>query len=243
MPEKPNGVHPWAGCAPRVRQPRRMCAVVMGSRIAIFGGTFNPVHVGHLIAAQDAHEIMGIDRTIWVPVAEPPHKPSPDLAPGDDRLRMVNLAVAGDPRFEISDMELRRAGPSYSIDTVRECLRRLPDAEICFLIGSDSLADLHTWREIRALLDLCRFVTVARPGFDAAGINPERLRLPRETCAALLANVVEVHPVAVSSSEVRARVARGLPIRYLVPDPVVSWIRERGLYRGEGGMPSSQTSC
>lgn len=225
------------------RQPHPMRAHVMGSRIAIFGGTFNPVHVGHLVAAQDAHETMGMDRTVWIPVAQPPHKTCPDLAPGDDRLRMVDLAVEGDPRFETSDMELRRPGPSYSIDTVRDWRRRHPDAEISFLIGSDSLPDLHTWREIRALLDLCRFVTVARPGFDAAAVTPERLGLPREICSALLANVVEIHPVGVSSSEVRARIAQGRSIRYLVPDPVVSWIRQRGLYGGQGDTPSIRKSC
>ena len=148
---------------------------VMGSRVAIFGGTFNPVHVGHLVAAQDAHEAMGIDRTIWIPVAAPPHKVSPDLASGDDRLRMLECAVAGDARFEVSDMEIHRAGPSFSIDTVREWRRMLPEAEIFFLIGSDSLLELHAWREVRALLGLCRFVTIARPGFESAGVTPERV--------------------------------------------------------------------
>lgn len=203
----------------------------MESRIAIFGGTFNPVHVGHLIAAQDAHEAMAIDRTIWIPVAVPPHKVSPDLASGDDRLRMLQCAVAGDARFEVSDMEIHRAGPSFSIDTVREWRRLLPEAEIHFLIGSDSLPELYAWREVRALLDLCRFVTIARPGFEWAGVTPERLRLPREACESLLERIVDVHPVSVSSSEIRARVARGLSIRYLVPDTVASWIRDRGLYR------------
>jgi nicotinate-nucleotide adenylyltransferase len=207
----------------------------MGRRVAIFGGTFNPVHLGHLVAAQDAHELTGMDRTIWIPVAEPPHKRSPDLACGEDRLRMLELALEGDDRFATSDVEIRRAGPSYSIDTVRALQQKMPGAEMHFFIGSDSLADLHTWREIGALLDLCRFVTVTRPGFDPGTMTPHWLRLPEEACVSLRESLVDAHPVSISSSEVRERVARGASIRYLVPSAVARWIGERGLYRRKGG--------
>ncbi len=212
-------------------------------RIALFGGTFNPVHVGHLVAAQDAHERFGFDRTVWVPVARPSHKSFPDLAPAEDRLQMLRLATDGDDRFEVSDWEIRRGGPSYSIETVRHWRRKRPDAELFFLIGSDSLRYLSSWKEIDALLQLCRFVTAARPGFDPAAICPDRTGFSPEVCKDLRSRVVSVHPVAVSSSEIRDRLARGSSIRYLVPEAVRSWILSRGLYVRKGETPSIPGNC
>ncbi len=202
----------------------------MSERIGIFGGSFNPVHTGHLILAQDALEHMGLDRMVFVPAAQPPHKPAVPLAPPGDRLEMLRLAIAGDPRFEVSDEEIRHGGVSYTVDTLRRFRASRPEAELYFIIGGDSLRELHTWREIEVLLTLARIVTVARPGFDPGRFDAAALRLPDPWPVRLAAHCVMGHPVEISSTDIRARIARGRSIRYLVPGAVERYIQTMRLY-------------
>jgi nicotinate-nucleotide adenylyltransferase len=136
------------------------------NRIGILGGTFNPVHMGHLILAQDALEQFELSKVVFMPCACPPHKSVRDLIPAEHRAAMLEAAIEGDLRFQVSRDEIERDGISYTIDTARAMKLQYPESEIVFVIGSDSLMELHLWKEINALLEVCRFVTLTRPGAD-----------------------------------------------------------------------------
>ncbi len=200
------------------------------ARIGIYGGTFDPVHHGHLILARDAIEQLGLDRMIFVPAARSPHKL--DRAPGasgEARREMLRAAVAGEPTFEVDPCELGRAGPSYTVDTVLALRARLPDAQLHYLIGADNLPLLHTWHRIDELRALVRFVVFHRRLPDASAPGTE----PFPT----LDRVLDL-----SSTEIRNRVASGRSIRYLVPEAVAAVIDAHGLYRNpppplQGGTP------
>ena len=198
-------------------------------RIGILGGTFNPIHLGHLLIAEDAMEQLGLDRVKFIPSATPPHKTVDKLASERDRLRMIALAIRNNARFEADDIETRRGGKSYSVDTLTELRRREPRAEFYFIIGADSLRELHLWREVQLLVTLCTFVTVPRPGFNPKPvIDP---RLDAATRRRLRQHVLRGHACDIASREIRARVASGRSIRYLVPDAVHAYIRRRRLYQ------------
>lgn len=200
----------------------------MAERIGIFGGSFNPVHTGHLVMAQDAADHYGLHKVIWVPAAQPPHKPS--LAPAADRLEMLRLAVQGDARFEVSEEEIARGGVSYTVDTLKRLQERYAAARLHLIIGGDTLRELHTWKDILTILELVQVVTVARPGFAAEKMDPALLGLPEPWPHRLLANVVTGHLVEISASDIRQRIQRGQSIRYLVPEAVERYIQNRRLY-------------
>ena len=194
-------------------------------RIGLLGGTFNPVHHGHLILAQDALEAFALDRVWFVLSPRPPHKPAAPLAPAADRAAWLEAALADDPRFELCRAELERDGPSYTIDTLRALRAAHPGHTFVFLIGADTLRDLHTWRRIGDLLDLVEFATLARPETPLDGIRPADLRLPPPWPEKLLARCATGHRVQISSSEIRKRLAAGRSVRYLVPPSVEKMLR------------------
>ncbi len=189
-------------------------------RIGLFGGSFDPVHCGHLLVAQAASEELQLTRLFFIPAAQSPFKPTAVPAPGPERLRLLRLALAGETRYEIDDQEIRRGGTSYTIDTVRDYTRRFPQAELFYLIGTDHLALLPKWRAAEELAQLAAFVVIPRPG-EAPGTLPPPFRL----------HTLTGFPFGVSSSQIRARVRAGLPIRHLVPGTVAEAIRNYGLYR------------
>lgn len=204
-------------------------------KIGILGGTFNPVHLGHLALAHAALQRFHLDQVWFVPCARPPHKRVPDLASDQDRLAMLRAALRGEPRFRIRDLELRRGGVSYSVETLRTFVRRFPNYRFYFIIGADMLPGLHAWREIRNLLKLCRFVTMHRPG----AVRTDRvIKLPERLRAQLRRGFFEGPRIDVSSSAVRARARRELPIEHLVPRAVARYIEQKGLYRRKGKKPS-----
>jgi nicotinate-nucleotide adenylyltransferase len=190
-----------------------------------FGGSFNPIHCGHLICARHAAERLGFSSVVLIPSAQPPHKPNAsDLAPAADRVRMCQLAVAGRDGFEVNDLETKRAGPSYTIDTVRE-LKRAGWDNVSWLIGADMVEDLPTWHEPDALLAEVEFVVLARPGWSLDWETlPPMFRKLRE-------RVVDAPLIDISATEIRRRVGTELPIDLLTPDPVVRFIDEAKLYR------------
>lgn len=188
-------------------------------RIGVFGGTFDPPHHGHLIVAADVHAALALDRVLLVPAAVPPHKRETVKAPAGTRLEMVRAAVAGDPRFEVDDLELRRPGPSYTVDTLRTLRDRLPGVELFFMVGADNLRELATWHEPEEIVRLARLVAVPRGCDDV------------DTDAPFPVLSVPVTRVGISATDVRRRVAAGQSIRYLVPDAVREIVAREGLYR------------
>lgn len=200
-------------------------------RIGILGGSFNPIHTGHLVMAQDAALAHGLDRILFVPAYLPPHKLTQTLVTAEQRIDMVRLALSDRSEWEVSDVEIRRGGVSYTIDTVRHFKDVYPESEFFFIIGGDTLPELHTWKDIETLLDLCSFITMVRPGFEPATLRSCRLKLPPRHIEDLINRVTVGHVIGISSTDVRMHVAKNESIRYLVPDAVERYIREFGLYR------------
>ena len=200
------------------------------NRIGILGGTFNPIHIGHLMLAQSALEAFDLSKVLFVPCAQPPHKEAAALAGASHRLAMVEAAIEGDLRFEASDIEIERGGVSYAIDTVRQLHQIYPAADLLFLIGSDTLPELHLWKDVYNLLRLCRFITVGRPGRGTGPFRTEDLHLDPPWPEKLLQDVSALRLVDVSSSDIRYRMAEGMSIRYLTPLAVEMYIAEHHLY-------------
>ena len=201
-------------------------------REGILGGSFDPIHNGHLHVAREAQRRLALDRVLFVPARRPPHKHDRALTPGEHRLAMVTLAIAGIPGFDASDAELRRTGPSYTIDTVSAELARLgAPREIFFLVGADQALELDTWHRIGELAALCTLTPVTRPGFRLADLDRLSARLSADVVARIQSSALDVPPLDVSSTDVRRRIREGLPIDALVPPAVAEYIRKHGLYR------------
>jgi len=190
--------------------------------IAVFGGTFNPPHCGHLIVAESVRDSLRLGRVLFIPAARSPHKGMQSLAPAEDRLAMTKLAVEGNPGFEASDLEIKRGGTSYTVDTLREIARLHPEASIKLMIGADNLFDFEGWKSPGDILDLADLVVLTRPGFD-----------PQSNRSGFLerAAVVTVPQVGISGTDVRRRVKFNQSIRYLVPSAVEEYIRRHNLYK------------
>ena len=188
-------------------------------RFGLYGGSFDPVHLGHLLVAHAAYEELNLSRLFFIPAAQSPFKPTTQPAPAKERLRLLRLALAGETEYEIDEQELTRGGVSYTIDTVRNYLERFPQAELFYLIGGDHLPQLPKWREAEALARLVEFVVIPRPG-EAPFTLPLPFRL----------RGLHGFPLGVSSSQIRARVRAGKSIRGLVPVAVEEAIRNNRLY-------------
>ena len=188
-------------------------------KLGIFGGSFDPVHLGHLLVAQAAVEELGLDKLFFIPAAQSPFKPESKPAPDAVRLQWLRLALAGKANCEVDDQEIRRGGISYTVDTLRDYAKRFADAELFYLIGADNVPKLNEWREPAELARLAEFVAIPRPG-EARPAFPPPFR----------GRLLRGFPFAVSSSEIRARVKAGLPIENLGPAAVAEAIRSGGLY-------------
>jgi nicotinate-nucleotide adenylyltransferase len=188
-------------------------------KLGLFGGSFDPVHLGHLLVAEAALEELALDRLFFIPAAQSPFKPDRQPTPAAERLRLLRLALAGDNRSELDGQEIQRGGISYTIDTVRDYLRRFPGAELHYLIGSDHTRQLAKWREAGDLARLVCFVVIPRPG------QPEAVFPPPFRFKGLSG-----FPLGVSSSQIRARIKAGQAIDHLVPRAVAEAIRNNGLY-------------
>jgi nicotinate-nucleotide adenylyltransferase len=200
-------------------------------RIGVFGGTFDPVHLGHLIIAEQAREQAQLDEVLFVPAAQPPHKIDEAITPFERRVEMLALAIAGHPSFRIDTLERDRPGPSYTADTLAELHARQPDDTLALLVGSDVLPDFAKWRDPGRILELAELIVAERRG--SAVWSAERLRqelaLPVESPLRL--RLIDVPLTVLASTDVRERVRTGRSVRYLVPRAVEEYIRGRGLYR------------
>jgi nicotinate-nucleotide adenylyltransferase len=189
--------------------------------LGLLGGTFDPIHLGHLRAAEPAREGLGLERVLFMPAARPPHRPDPGT-PALDRFAMTCLAVAGHPGFEVSDLELRRDGPSYTVDTLEELRTRHPGEELVLIVGADTFPEVRTWRAAARLFEICTLAVVERPGEPSRGDDAAPGARVRRAAGPAL---------DVSGTQVRELAARGLSLRYLVPDGVADYIVKRRLYR------------
>ena len=188
-------------------------------RLGIFGGTFNPIHLGHLLLAETAREALRLDRVVFIPTQQPPHKPARNLLPGPIRLKLIQLAIREHPAFVASDIELKREGPSFTIETVKMLRRQVPDAELFLLMGQDML--VVPWKAWNELKRLCTVAAVRRSGS----------RPPKSERGVTW---ITMPQVGIASSDIRARLRAGRSIRYLVPGPVERYIRQHRLYQRGG---------
>ncbi|MBI4341940.1 MAG: nicotinate (nicotinamide) nucleotide adenylyltransferase [Candidatus Omnitrophica bacterium] len=188
-------------------------------KVGVFGGTFNPIHLGHLVLAETARDALSLERVVFIPTRQPPHKPAAGLLAGSVRLTLVQLAIRHHPAFVASDIELQRDGPSYTVDTVQLLHNQVPDAKLFLLVGEDMLA--VRWRAWSDLKRLCTIVVAHRPG-----AKPRRTE--RGVCR------VAMPQLDIASADIRSRAAAGRSIRYLVPDAVARYIHQHHLYQKEG---------
>jgi nicotinate-nucleotide adenylyltransferase len=215
-------------------------------KIGLFGGTFDPIHWGHLRSAEEVGETFGLERVYFIPASIPPHKRGQPITPAEARLEMVRLAVAKNRRFAVSTVEIERAGVSYSIDTLRQFAARLrPRDSIFFIIGLDAFREIGTWKDFAELFPLCHFIVTSRPGskdrdpLKGTGVAVKKLfcydfkeRNYRHRSGTRIF-FIELTDIAISASEIRALVRQRKSIRYLVPSVVERYIKRRGLYSGE----------
>ncbi|MBO0824404.1 MAG: nicotinate-nucleotide adenylyltransferase [Actinobacteria bacterium] len=193
-----------------------------GKRLGVMGGTFDPIHHGHLVAASEVGHFLDLDEVIFVPTGQPWQKNGRKVSPAEDRYLMTVIATASNPRFSVSRVDIDRAGETYTIDTLRDLReQRGPDAELFFITGADALAKMISWRDTDELFSLAHFVGCTRPGH----------RLSVEQVPAERVTLIEIPALAISSTECRERVRSGQPIWYLVPDGIVQYISKRHLYR------------
>jgi nicotinate-nucleotide adenylyltransferase len=201
-------------------------------RIGVMGGTFDPIHNGHLVAASEVQAWYDLDEVIFVPTGQPWQKSERQVSPAEDRYLMTVIATASNPRFSVSRVDIDRAKPTYTIDTLRDLRRERPTAQLFFITGADALAQILTWHDAQQVFELAHFVGCTRPGTTIDATTLEGLPADRVT-------IIEVPALAISSSECRQRAAVGEPVWYLVPDGVVQYIAKRRLYTREKEVQAS----
>jgi nicotinate-nucleotide adenylyltransferase len=194
-------------------------------RVGVMGGTFDPIHHGHLVAASEVQSWFNLDEVVFVPTGEPWQKAAREVTPAEHRYLMTVIATASNPRFTVSRVDIDRGGPTYTIDTLRDLSAAMPDTDLMFITGADALAEIFTWRDAAELFALAHFVGCTRPGYEMDqamldGIPPERV------------TILEIPALTISSTDCRDRTAKGEPVWYLVPDGVVQYIAKHKLYEG-----------
>lgn len=202
----------------------------MHRKIGVMGGTFDPVHHGHLVAASEVADRFGLDEVVFVPTGQPWQKAEHEVSRAEDRYLMTVIATASNPRFSVSRVDIDRSRPTYTADTLADLHAALPDASLFFITGADALAQILSWRRVEELFGLAHFIGVTRPGYEL-----EDDHLPEGAVS-----LIEVPAMAISSTDCRRRVAEGHPVWYLVPDGVVQYISKRGLYRPQRDTPAAR---
>jgi len=197
----------------------------MGRRVGVMGGTFDPIHYGHLVTAEEAVVQFGLDEVVFVPTGQPWMKADRDVTSSEDRYLMTVVATASNPRFSVSRIEIDREGPTYAVDTLRELADEHPDAELYFITGADAILQIFEWKDPEDALSLAHFIAATRPGYDLTRFEAAApTRNPRVT-------TMDIPALAISSSEIRSRVRESRAIRYLLPEGVKSYIEKQALYR------------
>lgn len=209
-----------------------MSSEPLSPRIGVMGGTFDPIHFGHLAAAEEVRKGFNLDKVVFVPSARPPHKQGQMITGAHDRLVMTILATVNHPHFDVSAMELERQGLSYTIDTIETFRDQYPpNCRLFFITGADAVSEICTWKDVNRLLDICEFVAVTRPGYNLENLTMIEKHLDNERFSRI--HPFPVPELAISSSDIRLRVREERPIKYLLPEAIENYIRKRGLYRGK----------
>ncbi len=201
------------------------------TKLGIYGGTFDPIHFGHLVVAEYVREACQLDQVIFVPSARPPHKDLEEVLDSYYRYAMVELAIEDNPHFTVSSLEIDRKGMSYTVETISAYQQKFPGVEIYFILGVDALLLMNTWKDVDHLAEICRFVVVTRPGYQLNRGDERFQGVPALMWEKMV--VVSIPGHSISSSDVRKRIALGKTIRYLVPAVVEKYIEEHNLYRNE----------
>lgn len=196
----------------------------MTQRIGIMGGTFDPIHNGHLVAASEVAHRFGLDQVVFVPTGQPWQKADKKVTAAEHRYIMTTIATAANPQFRVSRVDIDRDGPTYTIDTLRDIAKLFPGAELFFITGADALASIMSWRDWEAMLEMARFVGVTRPGYELT-----KDMLPQDAQDSI--ELVDIPAMAISSTDCRARAKAGAPVWYLVPDGVVQYMAKNNLYQ------------
>ena len=192
-------------------------------RVGIMGGTFDPIHNGHLVAASEVAWVYDLDEVIFVPTGRPAFKLNKMVTNAEDRYLMTVIATASNPKFTVSRVDIERPGITYTVDTLRDIKRMRPDSDLFFITGADAVAEIMRWKDANRMWDLAKFVAVSRPGYSS---SLDDLQVPAQRV-----DTLEIPALSISSTDVRRRSARGMPVWYLVPDGVVQYINKHGLYR------------
>ncbi|CAN5602492.1 nicotinate-nucleotide adenylyltransferase [soil metagenome] len=204
-------------------------------RVGVMGGTFDPIHHGHLVAASEAQAWFDLDEVVFVPTGRPWQKTDREVSPAEHRYLMTVVATAANPRFRVSRVDIDRAGPTYTVDTLKDLAAELPDADLYFITGADALSDIFSWHDADQVFDLAHFVGCTRPGADLTAATIEAMPHDRVT-------LLEIPALAISSTDCRERQRQGRPVWYLVPDGVVQYITKHRLYAGvDTGTDSHHT--
>jgi nicotinate-nucleotide adenylyltransferase len=197
----------------------------MGTRLGVMGGTFDPIHYGHLVTAEEALHQFELDEVLFLPTGQPWMKEHEGVSPAEDRYLMTVIATASNPRFRVSRLEVDREGPTYTVDTLRSLRADAGDGvDLFFVSGADAILEIFQWKDPGELFELAHFIAATRPGYDIAGLEAHAIVHPG-------ISVMSIPALAISSTDVRARVAAGRPIRYLVPEGVNSYVQKARLYR------------
>ncbi|MDT5013130.1 MAG: nicotinate-nucleotide adenylyltransferase [Mycobacterium sp.] len=207
-------------------------------RLGVMGGTFDPIHNGHLVAASEVADRFDLDEVVFVPTGEPWQKAGRHVTPAEDRYLMTVIATASNPRFSVSRVDIERGGRTYTTDTLRDLRALYPDSELYFITGADALASILSWQDVEELFSLARFVGVSRPGYvlDGGHVSAAVKSLPSDALTLL-----EVPALAISSTDCRSRASQDRTIWYLVPDGVVQYVAKRNLYHQGGGENATDT--
>lgn len=200
-------------------------------KIGILGGTFNPIHIGHLIIAEEVYNVHNLSKIVFIPVNHPPHKDVNKLVDSSHRYQMVKEAINKFNYFEVSDVEIKRKGKSFTIDTIKILQEQYgPDSDLFLIIGADSLNELNTWKEIKLLTEMCKFVVVNRPEYDITDLQHLENIFDKNTVSGIKNRMVQIPPVGISSSDIRERIKNGNSIQFWTPDPVNNYIKQHKLY-------------
>ncbi len=200
--------------------------------IGVMGGTFNPIHYGHLVTAEEALVQFGLEKVIFMPSARPPHKEDREILPPEERYLMTVIATASNPDFDVSHLEIERQGPSYTVDTIKSLRDQFPDRQIYFITGADAVWEILTWKDTEELAELTTFIAATRPGyslekFKKLHVLPDDEPRPKGKPKVY---IMEIPALAISSTDIRQRVRDGRPIRYLVPEGVANYIHKSGFW-------------